>query len=363
MATITRKFLGRLWLACLIACTLPVSARAGDRPPPLRISAVGDIMLGGTAEPVMEENGYDYPFQQVKAYLKKSDIVIGNLEGPLTDAEVSHDDKPYVFKTPPDKVAPALKRAGFNLLNLANNHIMDFGVTGLQDTLDALKQAGIASVGAGKNLASVRQGTILEKHGQRIGFLSYSLTFPEAYWADTHKPGTAFGHETQIREDVARLKQRCDLVLVSFHWGGEKTEELRDYQPLLAHAAIDSGAVAVLGHHPHVLQAVEQYHGGIIFYSLGNFTFGSYSRAAADSVIATMEFEGKRLSRVNLVPLNVLNVEVNFQPQPLQGEAADAVIEKINRLSSGGHTRFTVIQNTGTFVPPTQITQTNGPSD
>jgi poly-gamma-glutamate capsule biosynthesis protein CapA/YwtB (metallophosphatase superfamily) len=306
----------------------------------LKISAVGDIMLGGTAEPVLQELTYDHPFEKVSPLLKDSHIVIGNLEGPLTNRETPYSEKAYLFKTPPELVAPALKQAGFTIMNLGNNHIMDFGIEGLKDTMNALDTNHIQYVGADMNISLARAGKIIEARNQKIGFLSYSLTFPKSFWANSNKPGTAFGHEHEIKQDIRRMKRDADIIIVSFHWGHEKSTELRDYQPLLAHAAIDEGAAMVIGHHPHVLQAVEHYKKGIILYSLGNFTFGSYSESAEFSVVATAQFKEKQFYSLQLTPINVLNVDVNFQPQILHDEDASKVIEHINTLSIPFNTRL-----------------------
>ena len=312
----------------------------------LNISAVGDIMLGGTAEPVLEELSYHHPFRKVSHLLDDSAIVIGNLEGPLTHSDTAYADKAYLFKTPPEQVAPALKQAGFTILNLANNHIMDYGPDGLMDTMRALEKHSLHHVGAGLNLGEARAGKIIEISGHKVGFLSYSLTFPQSFWATSDTPGAAFGHEKQIREDIRNMKQLTDIVIASFHWGKEISTELREYQPLLAHAAIDEGASMVIGHHPHVLQAVERYKNGVILYSLGNFTFGSYSQHAEFSVVATASFLHKKLYSLKLTPINVLNVDVNFQPRIMPREDADQVIEHINRLSRPHNTQLSSHQGT-----------------
>lgn len=299
----------------------------------IRITAVGDIMLGGTSEPVFQEFGYDYPFEKVKHLFERSNIVIGNLEGPLTNSDEPYADKKYLFKTPPELVAPALKKAGFTMMNLANNHIMDYGVTGLTDTIQALETNKLGHVGAGMNITEARTAKISHINQKRIGFLSYSLTFPKNFWASDNQAGAAFGHEHQIRDDIKQLKKSADIVIVSFHWGREKTTELREYQPLLARAAIDEGANMVIGHHPHVLQAVEKYKQGIILYSLGNFTFGSYSKTADFSMVATAAFKDQQLVSLNLTPIKVLNIDVNFQPQIANLDDANQVIEQLSRLS------------------------------
>ena len=314
----------------------------------ISLVAVGDIMLGGTAEEVLIENGYDYPFKQVRHLLDNADIVIGNLEGPLTDqCESPLEDKEYVFRSPPAAVSPALRSAGFNLMNLANNHILDFGIEGLTDTIDSLNKQQIKTVGTGKNLDEARTGTIYNTANGSVGFLSYSLTFPESFWATDTKAGTAFGHEAQIREDVRRLDAQADYVIVSFHWGREKSFALRPYQPVLAHAAIDVGADIVLGHHPHVLQAIEEYKDGLIIYSLGNFVFGSYSTAARTSVVARLTLHNGGYHSAEFSPINVLNAEVIFQPQPLHGDAASEVIQQINQLSKTHNTQLTQTNDKG----------------
>lgn len=317
---------------------------ASSAAPEFSVAAVGDIMLGGTAAPELQKFGYDYPFEQVRGVLRQAPIVFGNLEGPLTDGGEPMRDKKYVFRSPPDQVAPALARAGFNVVSLANNHSMDYGVQGLEDTRAALEKNGIQPVGAGRNLAQARAPVYMKAGAATVAFLAYSLTFPEESWAAPDKPGTAFGHEDSVRADVAAARKKADVVIVSFHWGQEGKTELRDYQVLLAHAAIDAGAMAVLGHHPHVLQAVEHYKDGVILYSLGNFTFGSYSKAATRSMIALLTFRDRRVRELRLVPIDVDNVEVVFQPRLLNGQDAAQELEAIGQLS---RERGTVLETRG----------------
>lgn len=299
-------------------------------------------MLGGSATEFMQRHGHDYAFDGVAEELARGDILFGNLEGPLTDGGEPFPDKRYLFRTPPVKVAPALARAGFDVVSLANNHTLDYGVPGLYDTLDALYDAGIHAVGAGASLARARHPAILETDGHRIGFLAYSNTFPEGFWAQPDRPGTAFGHLHHVRADVTALRERVDTVVVSFHWGRESTTELRPYQPLLARAAIDAGADIVAGHHPHVLQGVERYRDGIILYSLGNFTFGSYSENARTSAIAHVTLDSDGLHTLELVPIDVYNPAVLFRPVPLHADAATGAAEGLATLSEPLATRLQI---------------------
>jgi len=311
-----------------------------EPPEPIRITLVGDIMLGGSADEFMRRHGHDYAFAGVADELARADVLFGNLEGPLTDGGEPAADKQYLFRTPPAKVAPALARAGFDVLSLANNHTLDYGATGLFDTRTALFDAGIHAVGAGSDLAGARRAAIVERKGHKVGFLAYSNTFPEEFWAGPGTPGTAFGHRAHVEADVRALGERVDTVVVSFHWGRESTTELRDYQPMLARAAIDAGADIVAGHHPHVLQGVERYGGGVILYSLGNFTFGSYSENARVSTIAHVIADDDGLKGLEMVPINVYNPDVLFQPLPLIGEAADAVVDHLQSLAEPLGTRL-----------------------
>ncbi len=313
----------------------PLAPNLGSPPPPreLRMSAVGDIMLGGSAAPELAKYGYEYPFAEVRGVFQGSQLVFGNLEGPLTDAGRPAPGKRFVFRSPPERVASALKAAGFNIVALANNHTMDYGVEGLRQTRAALQAAGIQFVGAGENLREAREPAFMNAGGHSVAFLAYSLVFPESFWARTDNAGSAFGHIDQIRADVTAASQRADVVVVSFHWGREITTELRPYQTRLARAAIDAGARVVLGHHPHILQGIERYKGGIIFYSLGNFAFGSYSRSATRSIIAQLKIRDTQLTEVKLIPINVNNIEVVFQPRLLYAGDADDVIEGLRQLS------------------------------
>jgi len=115
----------------------------------VRIAAVGDIMLGGTAGPEMQKYGYDYPFERTQSFLKQAQIVFGNLEGPLTEGGATETPKKYVFRSPPDKVAPALARAGFNIVSLANNHSLDYGPQAWKTRVLPWKRRGFTESGPG----------------------------------------------------------------------------------------------------------------------------------------------------------------------------------------------------------------------
>jgi len=311
----------------ILIFTVPLYARGQE----IVIGAVGDIMLAGKWAPLLKKKGYDHPFGGVAAVLAASDINLANLESPIASAGKEYTDKKFRFRAEPE-VARAVRKAGFNVVTLANNHSMDFGPEALTETMANLEAAGIAWIGAGENLAEAHRVAFFTVRGKKIAFLGYSLTQPVEFFAARQRPGTAPGYQELVIPDIARARKEADYVIVSFHWGKEGSDTPLPIQRSLAHKAIDAGADVIIGHHPHVLQGIERYEKGIIFYSLGNFAFASKSATADQSVIVRLRLGDER--RVaEIVPLDVLNRRVGFQPRPLSGKRAESVIERLNSLS------------------------------
>jgi len=279
-----RSFLALILLLALTMAAHP--ARAEDNAatgtveslPAIRVAAVGDIMMGTTfPESILPPEDGATMFGSVAPLLAGHDVVFGNLEGPLTDASLSPKcPKPrrggrpcFAFRTPP-RYAARLAEAGFTAVNVANNHALDFGMEGLDNTLDVLDAAGIEPVG-GERVAVF---TISGKSVAMAGF-SYSLRTRYVYPLQDIEAA---------QEIVAELKGEYDLVVVSFHGGAEGARAMRvtDAEEefmgenrgnvvRFARAVVDAGADLVLGHGPHVPRAIEVYRGKLIAYSLGNF--------------------------------------------------------------------------------------------
>lgn len=305
---------------------------------PVVLHAVGDIMLAGSGTATFARTGYDYAFAATARELRRADIALGNLEAPLTVRGEEFKGKKFRFRASP-KAAAAMKRAGFSVVTLANNHIMDFGETGLLDTIRGLDREHLHCAGAGNNLAMARRPAVVERNGAKVAFLAYSLTQPLEFFAGESRAGTAPGYSRYFREDIIKARSAADYVVVSFHWGGEGLSAPRQYQVEAARSAIDAGADVIIGHHPHVLQGIERYGRGVIFYSLGNFAFGSMSRHAASSVMARITLDGG-VREVEVLPLNVLNAEVRFQPEIMKGARGKKVVADLNALSRQLMTRI-----------------------
>ena len=329
-----------LILLGIFSLALPTLYPAAQETPPfpadegrVLLAAVGDIYLGGSLGERIRREGPDYPWRGTAEILKKADLRLGNLESVLSRAGRVYVEKEYTLRADPEAVA-ALRAGGFNVVSLANNHAMDYGWPPLKETLDLLDREGIAHCGAGADLAAARAPALLTVNGLRLAFLAYSLTYPKEFYATSSRPGTAPGYEAYLRADIPAAKAQADLVVVFFHWSGEGLNYPRDYQRRLGRLAVDLGAALVLGHHPHVLQGLEVYHGGLIAYSLGNFAFGSYSERAKDSIILLVELDRAGLRQAWVYPVNVYNREVAFQTRRRTGEDAARVLADLKRYSA-----------------------------
>jgi len=216
---------------------------------------VGDISL-------QIKNKGSPPFTLIKDIFAASDIIFGNLET-VVSIRGRQKEKSVVFRASPDKIR-YLKQAGFNILNLANNHIMDYGQEGLNDSVKNLKAHNIHIVGI--KLDKYYNPVIKNIHGIKLGFLGYTDV------GITRNPIGPIGFkENRVYHDVSLLKKSADVIIVSLHWGEEFVSFPSPKQQKIARKIIDNGADIIVGHHPHVIQGMEKYKHGFILYSLGNF--------------------------------------------------------------------------------------------
>lgn len=299
--------------------------------PVIKITAVGDLYFGGPMQHRIV-NEPTYPFAAVQSILANTDLLLGNLEGPLSLKGKPIFNKTYILRSDPRSIR-ALKIGKFTAVTLANNHIMDFGPVALEETLNVLDSQGILHAGAGQNLALARKPAVIPVRGRSIALLAYNNTFPLEFNANVNRPGTARGELMSILADIRSAKERNGWVIVSFHWGEERKEWPKDYQKKFAHQCIEAGASLVIGHHPHVLQGIERYKNGLIAYSLGNFAFGSWSRNVSDSIILQVELNTTGFSRALIYPVNVNNYEVQGQTRLREGEDAKRVLQHLQKLS------------------------------
>ena len=264
--------------------------------------AVGDILFAGAMGRLMKTKGMDYPFAKMRKILRNADVTFGNLEC-CASKQGAPLDKKFTFRADPALV-PALSRNGFKVVSLANNHTWDYGRDALRDTVDSVRSSGVLPVGAGANRAEAHRLVIIEKRGLKIGFLAYLGLLPPLVRESDTQPSVSIGSEERIADEVSKAKRRVNFLFVSLHAGEENAQKITARQKSFAHAAINAGADCVIGHHPHVVQSEEHYHGKPIFYSLGNFAFSTTGRGSGSILTATLFANGKLLAKQTRLDLS-----------------------------------------------------------
>lgn len=298
----------------------------------ITISAAGDCTLGtdeGFNYKRSFKGKYDavqdpaYFFQNVQPVFAQDDLTIVNMEGTLTE-ETTREPKQFAFKGDAE-YAKILTAGAVETANLANNHSFDYGKKSYEDTITALEAEGIPSFG-------YERTAVMDIKGVKVGL------------AGVYELAEHIDCKQDLLDNIASLKEQgAQIIIVSFHWGQEKENVPNDVQVELAHTAIDNGADLVLGHHPHVLQGIEEYKGKNIVYSLGNFCFGGNSAPSdMDTMIFQQTFTVKdgKLQEDNVT--NILPCKIssayeegynNYQPILAEGEQKEKIFERLSEYS------------------------------
>lgn len=282
----------------------------------VELIAVGDVSL------ICQEG--DDPFRHVARYLRAGDLVFGNLESVLCTSGVALE-KETTLCAPP-RMAGYLKSAGFDIVNVANNHALDFGPAGLKQTLSALGEQGIRFVGAGEEPPQQTGHAVIECKGLRVGFVGYCET-------DAPDPPGVFINRIDrewIVEQVHSHKSFCDVLIVSLHWGFENVRYPAPRQIELAHRLIEAGAALVLGHHPHVVQGIEDHRGGLVAYSLGGFQFEPFAPGTERSFLLRARISRRGVERCRLIPVRI---DEESLPHFARGREKREILELVQRIS------------------------------
>lgn len=298
----------------------------------ITISAAGDCTLGtdeGFNYKRSFKGKYDavqdpaYFFQNVQPVFAQDDLTIVNMEGTLTE-ETTREPKQFAFKGDAE-YAKILTAGAVETANLANNHSFDYGKKSYEDTITALEAEGISSFG-------YERTAVMDIKGVKVGL------------AGVYELAEHIDCKQDLLDNIASLKEQgAQIIIVSFHWGQEKENVPSDVQVELAHAAVDNGADLVLGHHPHVLQGIEEYKGKNIVYSLGNFCFGGNSAPSdMDTMIFQQTFivkDGKLQEDnvTNILPCKISSAYEegynNYQPILAEGDQKEKIFERLSEYS------------------------------
>jgi hypothetical protein len=249
----------------------------------------------------------------VRKYLSGADLTLANFENPVIRDSVYQPDATTF--TGDLRLMPELDQAGIDGVTLGNNHILDAGTTGLDETMGHLDDAGIAHAGAGMDLAQARKPMIFDVGGTKIGVLSYmGVPNYDWAWATQSAPGTAPLLQNLMEEDIKRLRPKVDLVVVSPHWGIEYMATPEPEQVKFAHAAVDAGADIFIGGHAHWPKGIEMYKGKPIYYGVGNFLLDqSWSEETSTAIFADVTLYGDDVVQTRPVPFIILDrAQPNF---------------------------------------------------
>ena len=302
------------------------------QPVTARVVSGGDVMPDRSVEQYADANGPDAVLADIAHVLKKGDAAWVNLEGVTSTLGEPKTEKVYTFEGPPS-FAPALARAGVNVVTMGNNHSVDYGRAALRDTIARLEKAGVQVVGAGKDLDDAHAPAIVTTpSGATVGFLGYSDVWWPGFEATESHAGVAqaFTDIGRMKKDVRELSARVDYVVVGFHWGYEYQHYPVSQQTREGHAAIDAGADLVIGHHPHVLQGFETYKRRLIAYSLGDLVFDHISVPSGQTVLvdATLKPDGVT---ARLVPAYASTTGI---PSIQHGEAGRTILKPVKEYSA-----------------------------
>lgn len=295
----------------------------------IRVAFVGDIMLDKSVGVQIGRHGVDYPFQKTAGFLRQADLAIGNLETSVSTRGQAAK-KEYTYRSKPQTLQ-GVKNAGIDVVNLANNHSLDYGMDALFDTMQHLREQSIGYVGAGKNEAEAFAPYIRTIKGKRVAVIGLSHVLPNRQWfAGKNKPGLAHAYSyepmlTYVKQAVAQ----SDLTVAVMHWNLEYKDVPEPYARELARKLIDCGVDAVVGSHSHSVMGAEYYKGAPIYYSVGNFVFTtSYNPKGREAMMVELSFSEKETAS-KVIPVKI----VNGQPAPMDAASQKKMIDKLNKLS------------------------------
>lgn len=300
------------------------------------IGLAGDVMIGRGVNATIINNGYAYPWGNMLPLLKKTDINIINLETALTYGN-EKVFKTFNFKASPDKIK-TLTEAHITVVNLANNHVLDFSEEGLIETIQTLNGASIKYTGAGMNEKEAENPVIFTKKNITLGVLGFTDNEP-GWKAGAYTSGINYVDISKrddcnkVLRDISQLDKETDIVIVSIHWGPNmKAEPERDFIDF-AHAMIAHGADIIHGHSAHNFQGIEVYSHKLILYDTGDFV----DDYMVDPVLKNdhsfffkVEASKQRIEKLVLIPVLISNDQVNLAI----GEDYNWCIQRMQYLSA-----------------------------
>lgn len=272
----------------------------------------GDVMFSRFVGRQMKiDNDYGSYLENVAELFKNADMAFVNLESPLHEVPLFQKDG-AMFRADA-KSLQSLTNAGIDVVSLANNHFGDGSRTGMKYTMEKVQESGLKYVGAGKDLGDAFEPYYFTSHGTRFALFAFCDVTP-SYAAEENKVGYAPLPDKYVLENdlFPEAKQHADVIIVSLHTGEEFVPHPSEKKKDKFHMLTDAGASLVVGHHPHVIQDVEEYNGGLIYYSLGNLVFDQAEENTKKGMVAEVEFDGGKISSHTE---HIVNIDDHFKPK------------------------------------------------
>ena len=303
-----------------------------ESPKKVTLAVTGDIYFPDNLYEYYQNEGLNgFLSQNIIDTMKKSDLYISDHEYVASDGGQKVDYQLYTFRAPLEREKLWIEM-GTDVITLANNHTLDYGVSALQDTMNKLDELHISYVGAGNNLSEAIKPCIKEVNGKKIAIFGSTRFVPQISWYATESnPGLLTSYESTpyygyILEAISEAKKECDYVMIYVHFGIEKSHSAAQFQKDIAHGYIDAGADFVVGTHPHVLQGIEFYHDKPIVYSLGNFLFGNYH---SDTVVLKATINEDNSTDISLLPCS----SQSYKTTDIIGDEARKLFDFIESIS------------------------------
>lgn len=291
------------WTFFFLSCSS--SSSDGEEEESLCILFTGDVLLDRGVRPIAETRGIGYLFGQVKPYFRRADAVVINLETPITDT-LSPINKKYIFRAD-SRWASDLRHVGVTHAAMANNHTVDQGLHGLQDTYRHLTEAGIIPIGYGASMEQQLEPAVITKGEERVAIFN-AITMPIENWHHTDDcPGICQPSADQLTDAIRRyhISWPNTRIVVVLHWGVEFQTQPSIGQHMLAAKLSEAGADAIIGHHPHVLQPIDTINGTLVFYSLGNFVFDQRPPLTQRTMMVNLHFHPDASVTYDTIPVQI----------------------------------------------------------
>jgi poly-gamma-glutamate synthesis protein (capsule biosynthesis protein) len=337
-------------VATTIATTTEPPTTTTTLAPALTVAAGGDVQGDRKVATFIDANGGAAVFAGVKPHMEGADLAFVNLEGPISDQGSRNTRKEYTFRSRP-ALMDGLVSGGIDMVSLANNHALDCGWKALSDCIARLDAAGIAYAGAGVDAGAAGAPAMLQTPAGTVAFIAAS-EISASFAAGSH-PGTNYtsSPNESLLANVRAADEQADFVIVSMHWGKEYHPRVTTHQVNMGHTLVEAGADLVLGHHPHVIEAMEIYNDRLIVYSMGDFVFDHYSRATGEAFVLQVTLPRVGPPWGTIIPVYL--TDSHGIPAVVTGTEASRILGRLSSLSAARGLQLNLEGDIATFGTPT----------